>query len=385
MTKKRKKIECLYVSRYAPNRTRTDPYTGLPWYLSEVTDFIGLWGRGNRPVPFLKNCKRVFETNPRWWGLPKSLYSVFKFIRETDQIDTVICGVDEYSLIIGIFVGKIANASVFCVVEDPPFTDRYHKLNNIIRRQEKRLRHLFIKSMLKKCTGIFCFIEKDVLNEFDLDGVPVLQFMNGVSTDAIKWVQNHPIEEQDLSECIIGYVGAINKKQGIDDLLNIFAAAKQKVDNLRLRLIGPIDNDYVPCYQKKLCDLGLDSAVEITGWLPYEKMLEKLQECSICVHVNPPTQWFRAAQPLKICEYLALGKRTVAWDYPGTRRLLDHGRLGVLIPARNMAAFRDGLIEFSNPMVRNSVERELHGAICGEWTSDYWYGRVLDILREGTR
>jgi glycosyltransferase involved in cell wall biosynthesis len=81
--------------------------------------------------------------------------------------------------------------------------------------------------------------------------------------------------------------------------------------------------------------LGLDSGVETTGWLPYERMLDKLQECDICVYCNPPTEWSKAAQPLKVCEYLALRKPTIAWDYPGTRRLLRNGRLGVLIPPGN--------------------------------------------------
>lgn len=154
--------------------------------------------------------------------------------------------------------------------------------------------------------------------------------------------------------------------------------------NLHLRLIGPINNNYSQCYQAKLHDLGLDSNVEITGWLPYEKMLEKLQECDICVHCNPPTEWFRAAQPLKICEYLALSKPTIAWDYPGIRRLLDGGRLGILVPSGNKTLFADELIRLIDPMVRRLIENRIHGAIQGQWSSDYWYGQVLDILAKDT-
>jgi glycosyltransferase involved in cell wall biosynthesis len=359
---------------------RTDPYTGLPWYLSERTNFVGLWGKADKPVPFHKNCEKLVESNPSWWGVFRAFFRGLKLIRSGDRFDILVSGIDEYSLILGLFVGKTARVPVFCVVEDPPFTDRYTSPVSWSRRQEKRVRQFVIRTLLQHCSGILCFIEGDILNDLNLRNVPVYQLMNGVSPQALDWVENHPRREKGDSECIIGYVGAISKKQGIDDLLEIFADARKKVANLHLRLIGPMENDYAQCYQTKLHDLGLDLKVEITGWLPYEKMLEKLEECDICVHCNPPTEWFRSAQSLKICEYLALGKPTIAWDYPGVSRLLDGGRLGILVPAGNKSAFIDALVSLVDPGTRGSIKKEIHDAILGQWSSDYWYGQVLSIL-----
>jgi glycosyltransferase involved in cell wall biosynthesis len=368
------------VSRYAPNRTRTDPYTGLPWYLSERINFVGLWGKGSKPVPFRENCKRILETNPSWWEIPQNFFFVPKFVRGSDCPDLVICGIDEYSLSAGLLAGKTARVPVFCVIEDPPFTDRYCQPIAGGCKLEKQIRRFVVEILLQRCSGIFCFIEKDVLNNFNLRNVPLYQLMNGVSPQALDWVKNQAVREKRSSEILICYVGAINKKKGIDDLLEIFAEAQQKAANIRLRLIGPIDNDYAQRYKAKLHDLGLDSNVEITGWLPYEKMLEKLEECDICVYCNPPTEWFRSAQPLKVCEYLALSKPTIAWDYPGVRRLLDGGRLGILVPEGDKSAFVDALLSLTDPMMRSSIEKEIHGVIQGQWSSDYWYSQALDIL-----
>ena len=368
------------MSRYAPNRTGTDPYTGLPWYLSERINVTGLWGKANKPVPFYKSCEKVVETNPSWWGVFRAFFRGLKLVRSGDGFDIVVSGIDEYSLSVGLLAGKAARVPVFCVVEDPPFTDRYSPPIGWVRRQEKRIRRFIVKNLLEHCSGMFCFIEGDILNDFNLRNVPVYQLMNGVSPQALDWVENHPTKEKEDSECTIGYVGAINRKQGIDDLLEIFANAKKKVANLHLRLIGPIDNVYAQCYQKMLCDLGLDSNVEVTGWLPYEKMLKKLEECDVCVYCNPNTDWFRTAQPLKVCEYLALEKPTIAWDYPGTRRLLNQGRLGVLVPAGYKSVFTGALVSLTDPSLRRPIENEIHGAIQDQWSSDYWYGRVLDIL-----
>ena len=375
-----KKLHCLYVSRYAPNRTRTDPYTGLPWYLCEKTSLVGLWGRTGRPAPFENYCEKVIEANSNWWGILSNFLAVWQLRRECNRPDVVVCGIDEYSLTVGIFAGKVVHAPVFCIVEDPPFTNRYCGEIGWWRNQERRIRRLVLKILLNFCSGIFCFIEKDVLDGFKLANIPIYQLMNGVSPQALEWIKGRSNEKNDLPECKIGYVGAINLEKGIEDLLESFSEAKGRVPNLYLRLIGPIDHAHIQNYQVRVADLGLNSNVEITGWLPYEKMLEKLLECDIGVYCNPPDEWFRFAQPLKICEYLALEKPTVAWDYPGTRRMLDHGRYGILVSPGNRPAFANALVSLVDPTARRLIKKEIHVAIQGHWSSDYWYSRVLNIL-----
>lgn len=375
-----KRLRCLYVSRYTPNRTPTDPYAGLPGYLTERTNLIGLWGTGKEKAPFHRHCEKVYEIDPSWWGMPPNFLFLWKLAKKIDGLDAVICGIDEYSLSLGLFAGRIAQVPVFCIVEDPPFTDRYLPPLTWRQRQERRIRRHVLRKLLLLCSGIFCFIEKDVLNELDLVGTPVYQFMNGVSAQAVEWGRKQTPKERKRAECLIGYVGIIDKGYGIEDLLYIFWEAAKASSEFRLRLIGPMGNDYRPYYEDKIRVLGLDSSVEVTGWLPYSKMLEKVEDCDICVYCNPPSGWFRTAQPLKVCEYLALGKPTVAWDYPGVRRLLDGGRLGILVPAGDESAFAQALIRLADPRERGSIENEIREAVQGGWSSDYWYSKVLDVL-----
>lgn len=374
------KFRCLYISRYAPIRTRTDPYTGLPWYLSERINFVGLWGKTDKLVPFHENCERILETNPTWWGMRESFLTILRFMKEGNRLDAVVCGIDEYSLTLGLFVSKTTHLPVFCFLEDPPFTERYNPPIGWFRRREKQFRQFLVGTLLPYCSGILCFIEEDILDKFRLSDVPIYQLMNGVSPQALEWVESHPTKSKGDLKCTIGYIGAVSRRQGIDDLLEIYAKALQKVPRLQLRLIGPIESDYAQSYQRRLHDLGLNSSVRLTGWLPYDKMLEQLQGCHICVCCNPPTEWFRSAQPLKVCEYLALSKPTVAWNYPGVSRLLDGGRLGILVPPDNKSAFSDALVSLTDPTVRCSFEEEIRAEIQGCWSSDYWYGQVLDVL-----
>jgi glycosyltransferase involved in cell wall biosynthesis len=360
---------------------QTDPHTGFPWYLSERTRFVGLWGAGEKPVSFRSNCQIVVETNPDLHGIPRRWFEAIRFGRGKDCPDWIICGIDEYSLSTGLLVGKFSRVPVFCIVEDPPFTGRYGPNAGFARRIERHVRRETLRACLRHVQGIFCFIEKEILSGLVTSQVPVYQMMNGPSVMALDWIRRRPSGVTDLSSCRIGYVGAINNRQGIDDLLEIFAAARKRVSGLRLRLIGSLEDGYDQRYRERCDELGLGFEIEITGWLPYEEMLEKLNGCDVCVHCNPPSDWFRAAQPLKVCEYLAARKPTVGWDYLGMRRLLDHGRLGILVPEGDKSAFVEALIHLSDPAKRRPIEREIDQATQREWKSDYWYGQVLEIVK----
>jgi glycosyltransferase involved in cell wall biosynthesis len=312
--------------------------------------------------------------------MPEAFFKVSSFLQTDRGFDIVICGVDEFSLTLGWFAKRSVQAPLFCVIEDPPFTDRYAPPLGWIRQKEKRFRKLLVDKFLGCCSGIFCFVEKEVLREFKFGVTPVYQLMNGVSSVALEWARSRESPPIQFSDFRIGYVGALNRRQGIDDLLEFFAQAQKKIFRLQLRLIGPLEKEYACDYQEKIRDLRLDGNVEVTGWINYETMLEKLRECHIGVYCGQPNEWVRAAQPLKICEYLALEKPIVAWDYPGVCRLLDGGRLGILVPSGDRTAFVAALVWLADPGRRAPIEYEIRHAIQGHWASDYWYGQLLEQL-----
>jgi glycosyltransferase involved in cell wall biosynthesis len=358
-------LRCLYISRYAPIRTQTDPYTGLPWYLSQQTSLTGIWSKPERgSVAFKPACQSAIE------------------VTGTTKPDVVVCGIDEHSLSLAVLMGKMAGIPVYAFAEDPPFTNRYNGFPSIGRRAERELRRKIISMLLERCSGIFCFVEKEALKDFNIRGVPLHQMMNGPSAKALTWFEENPQMAANGGDFIVGLVGALCKEQGLDTLLEIIAEASKRIRGLKVRLIGPMDPDYGEVFYEKVRRLGLQSAIEVTGWLSYPIMLERLSGCSVGVYCNPDTDWYRVAQPLKICEYLALAKTVIAWDYPGTRRLLDQGRLGVLVPSGDVFAFADALVRLRDPTVRMAIEKEIRTATMHRWSATYWYGETLRIMQE---
>ena len=376
------KLRSLYVSRFCPDRTRTDPYTGLPWYLSQKTEMIGIWGKSNKTVPFYRNCLEIIEIDPRWQGLLKAIISTMRLIKKRNNFDIILCGVDEYSLCISLLVSTRTKTPVFSIVEDPPFTSRFEPPINSVLKIEKKVRKVLISKLLKKCSGIFCFIEKEVLKGIDVKNIKIYQLSNGAAPDGIEWKKGYSVVKSTEKKYIVGYIGEINMDQGVEDLLEIFAKARSKNEGMYLRLIGPVNKKYRRNFENNIAYWNLNNYVENTGWLPYEKMLEKLEECDVCVYCNKATDWFQAAHPLKICEYLALKKPIVAWDYPGIRRMLDNGKYGILIPSGEKETFTKHLINMGNPMNRKALEEEISKAIQGRLSSDYWYNHIFRILEK---
>lgn len=374
-------LSCLYISRYAPDRSPTDPYTGLPWFLSENTSLTALWGRPQRgPVAFEKNCRQVIEVDFRWEEWLLRSVSLRRILSEVEKPDTILCGVDEYSLGLGLRVSRIMGGRVFAMIEDPPFTTRYERIRGVRGRVEENLRKLLLRKLLERCAGVFCFIEKEVLEELHLRKVPLYQMMNGASFSALNWKRENGSGGNSAGAFTVGFVGAVEQTQGMGALLEIAALAKKGERGLRLRLIGPMEPDYAPAFQRQIRELNLDSCTEVTGWLPYPKMLEQLQGCSAGVYCNPSTDWYRAAHPLKICEYLALAKPMVAWDYPGVRRMMADGRLGSLVPPGDNLAFAEALVSLSDPGIRESFAKKIRQAVKENWNNHFWYGKVLQAL-----
>ena len=333
-------------------------------------------------MAFEKNCRKVIELDIHGKGWLFRSAFLRRILSEVEKPDVILCGVDEYFLGLGLLVSRFLGGRVFSMIEDPPFTTRYETIRGMRGSVEKIFRTRLFRSLLDRCSGLFCFIEKEVLEGLCLRKVPLYQMMNGASSVGLDWARINGSGENSTATFTVGFVGAVTHTQGIESLLEIVSLAKQKNGNVRLRLIGPMEPDYTETFQRKIKELKLDSCTEVTGWLPYPQMLEQLQGCSVGVYCNPSSAWYRAAQPLKICEYLSLGKPTVAWDYPGARRLLKDGLLGILVPVGSKELFANALISLSDPLVYGAFRDAILGATENGWGSQYWFGKVLQIIEK---
>jgi glycosyltransferase involved in cell wall biosynthesis len=132
--------------------------------------------------------------------------------------------------------------------------------------------------------------------------------------------------------------------------------------------------------------LGLHSAITITGWLPMRKAWELVRAAGVCLSPYYPTDILRSASPMKLVEYMALGKAVVANTHPEQSDVVASTGCGVLCEWGE-AEFAAAIVRvLSDPAAaeamgragREFVERErTHSAMTDLVTKTY-----RDVLRK---
>lgn len=118
---------------------------------------------------------------------------------------------------------------------------------------------------------------------------------------------------------LVGYVGTIGPQDGLDRWLRaiyemVFALGRH--DFLAI-IIG--DGDALPLVRKQAGDLGIEPYVCFTGRLSALEARKYLSAVDVCVQPDPSNPLNDKSTMVKLMEYMALGKPTVAFDLVETR------------------------------------------------------------------
>lgn len=120
-------------------------------------------------------------------------------------------------------------------------------------------------------------------------------------------------------QVLVGYLGNMNKQDGVEELL--FAAqeliGKQGRRDLRFVFIG--GGAHQPELAAQAARMGLGALVSFPGRLPDDEMLAALNACDICVQPDPKNPLNDKSTMNKVMEYMALKKPVIAYDLTETR------------------------------------------------------------------
>jgi len=148
------------------------------------------------------------------------------------------------------------------------------------------------------------------------DAVDTEHFKPGVNGLHIR--KQHQIQE---GIPVIAYCGLLTPYQGIDVLLTALSELKDR-QNFHALIMGYPDEAR---YKSKAADLGLESYTTFTGRIDFGKLPQYLSAADIAVSAKLPGSEGNG----KLCNYLASGVATVAFDTPTNREIMGDG--GVLI------------------------------------------------------
>lgn len=164
------------------------------------------------------------------------------------------------------------------------------------------------------------------------NGVDSRRFHPGVQPGDIR--ARHGIPE---SAPVVGFVGWIRPWHGVDRLIDAVAALREEQPDLALLVVG--DGPAVPALQRQVEALGLGQAVHFTGPVPAENVPQHI--AAVDIAVQPDVTGY--ASPIKLFEYLALGRAVVAPDRPNIREVVTDGANAALFKAEDTASLTEAL------------------------------------------
>ncbi|MFO8005513.1 glycosyltransferase family 4 protein [Thioalkalivibrio sp.] len=136
---------------------------------------------------------------------------------------------------------------------------------------------------------------------------------------------------------VVGFVGWIRPWHGVDGLIHACTALAGAHPDLHLLIVG--DGPAVPGLRKLVVDLKMDGRVHFTG--PVERDAIPAHIAALDIAVQPDVTDY--ASPIKLFEYLALGRAVVAPDKPNIREVVRHDHSALLFPPRDWGALADRL------------------------------------------
>lgn len=104
---------------------------------------------------------------------------------------------------------------------------------------------------------------------------------------------------------ILFFMGYLYHFSGLVEIMNVV-----KEGNFNVLIVG--DGEAMPRLQKIVTEKGLEDKVILTGWVPYVEVPEYLRLADICIMPSLKVDIMERIVPIKIIEYLAASKPTIA-------------------------------------------------------------------------
>ncbi|MFW5787327.1 MAG: glycosyltransferase family 4 protein [Halanaerobiales bacterium] len=211
--------------------------------------------------------------------------------------------------------------------------------------------------------------ERDILNR--ILTVPTgieLSLYENKDTD---WIQDkYKIDEE---EKILLFVGRLGKEKNIDFLLKSFQKISNKIDNVRLMIVG--EGPYKKNLESLRDNLGIEKKVIFTGLQPYNKVIDFYLYSDLFVFPS-----LTETQGLVILEAMAGGLPVVAVDAGGVTAMIDQGENGILV--------RENINQFVRAVVKILSDEKEYRVYCQnavKKAAGYSISRMADKLLQGYR
>jgi len=174
-------------------------------------------------------------------------------------------------------------------------------------------------------------------------------------------------------EKVLLFMGWLYHFSGLKELLAELTKLRREDLGVKVLIVG--DGDAFEELQRMRTDLGLEDCVTLTGKQPYERMPEFIAASDICLLPAYNNKVMRNIVPIKMYEYMTMGKPVIATRLPGIMKEFgsDNGVLWIERP-------EDALGKALEVIKAGTIEA--HGEKARHFVRDNDWGTVVDQSEE---
>jgi glycosyltransferase involved in cell wall biosynthesis len=196
-------------------------------------------------------------------------------------------------------------------------------------------------------TGVLaCFLESAGVPRFRIRVTP-----NGIDPECLRTTDRALAKQRLGLECdlVLGFVGFVREWHGLEKVVDLLSS-EPALSNARLVIVG--DGPARDSILARARSTGVGDRILVTGVVPHARIPELVSAMDIAL--QPEVTEY--ASPLKLFEYMSLGRAIVAPDSENIREILESGVDALL--------FRHGDSESFADMIRTlAVDANLRGRL----------------------
>jgi glycosyltransferase involved in cell wall biosynthesis len=238
------------------------------------------------------------------------------------------------------------------------------------------------------CFAVSAIVKEHIVNYLGVSESKISVVENGVDTDMFNMDKYGSSEKKKLqleNNFIIGFVGTFKPWHGFDYLIELMYILKSDYVDIKLLAVGDSQERYI--YEKKIQDKGLKGSFIFAGHVQHSDIPKyiSVMDITIAPHDRDSFQNIGGfhGSPLKIFEYMAMGKPVIATPIGQITDIIEDNISGRLI-------FSDQIDELKKAVIRLYEDRD-YRILLGEnarkvvmekYTWEINARKIEDICRE---
>ena len=188
------------------------------------------------------------------------------------------------------------------------------------------------------------WFEKDLAKK-GISRLKLLPYPNGVDIESFLNTDGKDVREKYhlANSKIIIYVGTMIKSRHLGLLIRAFRGVKKEIEDVKLLMVG--DGRDRENLERLAEALGIKADVIFTGQVAQSEVPNFIAAADVGVSPIPPLSFYKVSSPIKMLEYMALGKPVVANDeIPEQEEIIRECGGGILVKFKE-ESFANGIID----------------------------------------